>query len=230
VKQLVAVLDLPTFGEPPNEPVVAALVPDDSTDFVTRLDIQDPGVFHCRVGTALVTYRDQPWYNQAGETPVQSFTPVDVPLDTCILLPDDPGAHTVSHLRLGRDMLIDSGSTITTKGTNDSLQAYVSPSLSGIRMRSANGQIVRPTGEGTLSFPINDDNASLVVVCQHTPDIESSIFSPAEICDTLDYDTYALTCNRCNTTSVVRFTKAGHPAIVLRAHTSCGCHTSIFCH
>jgi hypothetical protein len=216
VKQLVAVLDLQTFGETSPDPIIAALTPDDSTNFVTRLGIQDPAVFHCRVGTALVTYRDQPWYIPADETPVQSFAPVDIPLNTCLLFLDDPGAHTVSHLNSGRDMLIDLGSTITTKGTNDGLMEYVSPSPSGIRMRSATGQIVRPTGEGALSFSINDDKASLAVVCQHTPAITSSIFSPAETCDTLDYDTYVLTCNRCDSTSTVLFTRLGHPDIVFR--------------
>jgi hypothetical protein len=176
VKQLVAVLDLPTFGETLPDPVIAALTPADSTDFVTRLDTQDPAVFHCRVGTALVTYRDQPWYSPADEIPVQSFAPVDIPLTTCLLFPDDPGAHTVSHLNSGRDMLIDSGSTITMNGTHDGLMEYVSPSPSGIRIRSATGQIGRPTGEGTLSFLINDDKASLAAVCQHTPAITSSIF------------------------------------------------------
>jgi hypothetical protein len=44
----------------------------------------------------------------------------------------------------------------------------------------------------------------------------SSIFSPAETCDTLDYDAFALTCNRCDMPAVVRFTKSDSPYIVLR--------------
>jgi hypothetical protein len=113
-------------------------------------------------------------------------------------------------------MLIDSGSTITTQGSVDGLQAYVAPSKSGIRMRSATGQVVRPAGEGALPFPINDGKVSLSVLCQHTPAIQSSIFSPAETCDSLDYDSYALTCNRRDSMSTVLFSKRGSPYIVIR--------------
>jgi hypothetical protein len=210
VKQLVTVLDLPA---PPED--IDPSCPSDPTDVVTCLDVKDPALFHCRIGTALVTYRDQDWYTPDDESPLQSFKPVAAPFDTCALFTDDSD-HLVSRLHAGRDMLVDSGSTITTQGTAEGLLSYVAPSKPGIRMRSATGQVVSPEGEGALPFPINDGQASLSVLCQHTPAVLSSIFSPAETCNTLDYDSYALTCNRRDSTSVVRFTKSGSPDIVLR--------------
>jgi hypothetical protein len=58
VKQIVAFLDLPAVED--------VSISDDSTtphvsDFVTSLDFEDPQLFHCKVGTALVTYKDQSW-------------------------------------------------------------------------------------------------------------------------------------------------------------------------
>jgi hypothetical protein len=213
-KQLVAVLNLPTtFDSTPEEPM--PLSQTDSTNFATQLDVQDPALFHCRIGTALIIYRDQDWYAPPGKSPVHSCQPVDAPLGPCALFTDDSD-HVVSRLLAGRDMLIDSGSMITTQGTADGLQSYVAPSQSGIHMRSATGQVVSAAREGGIPFPINDGQASLSVLCQHTPDISSSIFSPAETCDTLDYDAYALTCNRRDSTTIVRFTKSDSPDIVLQ--------------
>jgi hypothetical protein len=80
-------------------------------------------------------------------------------------------------------LLVDSGSTIMTVGRSDMLSSHVSPSPSGISMRSATGQIVRPEGEGRIPFDINTGTGSLSVVCQHTPTIKSNIFSPAATCD-----------------------------------------------
>jgi hypothetical protein len=161
----------------------------DSTDFVTQLDIQDLALFHCRICTALITYHDQDRYAPSGKSPVHSFQPVNDPLDPCAFF-TDTSDHVISRLHAGHDMLIDSGSKITTQGMADGLQSYVAPSQSGICMRSATGQVVSPAGEGALPFTIDDGQASLSVLCQHTPYISSNIFSPAETCDTLDCDTY----------------------------------------
>jgi hypothetical protein len=122
VKQLVAVLDLPTtFDSTPEDPT--PLSQTDSTDFFTQLDVQYPALFHCRIGTAIITYRDQDWYPPPGESPVHLFQPIDAPLGHCALFTDDLD-HVVSHILSGCDMLIDSGSTITAQGTADGLQSY----------------------------------------------------------------------------------------------------------
>jgi hypothetical protein len=214
VKQLVVVLDLPTTFDSTTEAPMS-LSQADSTYFITHIDVQDPELFHCRVVTALVTYRDQVWYAPQGKSLVHSCQPVDSPLGPCALFTDNSD-HVISSLLAGRDMPIDSVSTITTQGTADGLQSYVTPSQSGIRMRSATVQVVSPADECALPFPVNYGQASLSVMCQHTPDMSSSIFSPAETCDTLDYDAYALTCNRRESTYMVRFTKSDSPGIVLR--------------
>jgi hypothetical protein len=58
VKQFMSVLDLPTtFDSTMEEPM--PLSQDDSTGVVTQLDIQDSALFHCRIGTALITYHDK---------------------------------------------------------------------------------------------------------------------------------------------------------------------------
>jgi hypothetical protein len=106
-------------------------------------------------------------------------------------------------------LLVDSGSTIKTVGRADMMSLYVPPSQSGISIRSATGQIVRPEGEGRIPFDINTGTGSLSVVCQHTPAIQSSIFSPAATCDSLDYDVYQLICDRRAHTSQVSFCKSG---------------------
>jgi hypothetical protein len=114
----------------------------------------------------------------------------------CILYQDpDPSEHYVSQLRSGQDLLVDSGSTITTVGTAHTLFDYVTPSKTGITMRSATGQIVKPKGEGLIILAVNAGTGTLSATCLHTPDIKSSIFSPAATCDSLNYDQYQLTCN-----------------------------------
>jgi hypothetical protein len=80
-------------------------------------------------------------------------------------------------------------------------------------MRSATGHIVRHRGQGVIPFQFNDGTGSLAIQCQHNPDIASSIFSPAETCKRLDYDTYTLSCDRTSLQSSVTFTKPGKPDI-----------------
>jgi hypothetical protein len=35
----------------------------DVSDFIASLDFDDPHLFHCKVGSTLVAYRDQAWYS-----------------------------------------------------------------------------------------------------------------------------------------------------------------------
>jgi hypothetical protein len=81
-------------------------------------------------------------------------------------------------------------------------------------MRSATGQVVLPEGEGDIT--LHAEQASLVLKCKHTPDIGSNILSPAETCDTLDYELYSLTCNRRTASCQVLFEKKGSPDITLQ--------------
>jgi hypothetical protein len=74
---------------------------------------------------------------------------------------------------------------------------------------------VQPEGKGRIPFYINTGTGSLSAVCQHTPAIKSSIFSPADTCDSLHYDVYQLTCDRRAHTSQVSFRKSGAPAITI---------------
>jgi hypothetical protein len=59
VKQLVAVLDLPTTFDSTPEESASPSHQSESTDVITQPDIQDPALFHCCIGSALITYRDQ---------------------------------------------------------------------------------------------------------------------------------------------------------------------------
>jgi hypothetical protein len=71
VQQLIAFLDLPSFED-------ASLVVDpqlESFDIITYLDVLDPALFHCRIGSAIFTYRDQAWYTTANESPMHSSSP-----------------------------------------------------------------------------------------------------------------------------------------------------------
>jgi hypothetical protein len=134
---------------------------------------------------------------------------VDVPSSQCIVLDDAAvTTHSVSLLRPNAHLLVDSRSTINTVGSSVVLSSYVSPSLSGVALRSATGQVVKPIDEGRLPFTINSGQGSLSILCQHTPAITSSIVSPAATCDSLDYDCYQLTCNRRMSTSAVFFSKS----------------------
>jgi hypothetical protein len=104
-------------------------------------------------------------------------------------------------------------------GNASILSSYVSPSPSGISMRSATGQIVRPKEEGRLPFAINTDTGSLSVVCQHTPEIKSSMFSGAATCALLGYDVYQLTEINTLTLQVCPFVNQGHLTLLSRAST-----------
>jgi hypothetical protein len=99
-------------------------------------------------------------------------------------------------------------------GTNSELASYVQPYTSGIKMRSATGQVVLPAGE--VDITLHAEQASLVLKFQHTPAIGSNILSPAETCDTLDYDFYSLTCNRRTAMCQVLFEKKGSLDITLQ--------------
>jgi hypothetical protein len=115
---------------------------------------------------------------------------------------------TTAHKCLG-----DSGSTLNTMGDATILHDYATPSSSPIKMCSATGHIVRPIGQGNLPFSFNNGKGTLAVPCQHTPPITTSIVSPAETCERLDYDVYTLTCNRKTSTSTLSFTMHGAPDI-----------------
>jgi hypothetical protein len=77
------------------------------------------------------------------------------------------------------------------------------------------GQIVKPEGEGHITFNTNTGTGSLSAPCLHTSAMQSIIFSSAVNCHSLDYDQYRLTYNRRSKTSQVCFTKAGAPSIQL---------------
>jgi hypothetical protein len=101
-------------------------------------------------------------------------------------------------------MLIDSISTINTVGSSGILSQDVSPSTSGVAIRPATGQIVKPTEEGIFPFPVNDGPGTISVRSLHTTKIKSSVMSPAATCESLDYHSYQLTCHRLRGTSELR--------------------------
>jgi hypothetical protein len=141
--------------------------------------------------------------------------------DQCVMFADSAErTHNMSLLQAGPDILVDSGSTLTTVGSSEVLTSYVAPSTStsGIKMRSVTGQMVCPAGEGRLQFTTNDGHGSLSVLCHHTTVIKSSTFSPAETCDQLNYNAYHLTCDRRRSTSLVQFTKEATPGITIHGH------------
>jgi hypothetical protein len=114
----------------------------------------------------------------------------------CVIIDDSTvDGHIITQFHMGADLLVESGSFIMPVGASDIFSAFVSPSLSVIRMRSATGQVVCPKGEGQLPFDINDGEGSVSILRQHTTSIKSSIFSPAETCNTLNYDSYRLMCD-----------------------------------
>jgi hypothetical protein len=205
-------LDLPT-AEDISVPVESSTQL--ASDFVTRLDFDDPQLFHCKIGTALVTYKDQSWFTNTQESLAQTLLIEQAPLGPCVIFSEASSIeHSVNSVHPQLDMLVDTGSTITTMGTNGELSSYVKPSTSGIKMRSATGQVVLPAGEGDIT--LQAEQASLVLKWQHTPAIGSNILSPAETCDTFDYDLYSLTCNRRTATCQVLFAKKGSPDITLQ--------------
>jgi hypothetical protein len=128
---------------------------------------------------------------------------------------DNTAPHYVSQIATGHQCLIDSGSTLNTVGGATILEDYANPYSSHIKMRSATGQIVRPVGQGNLPFSFNSDKGTLAVPCHHTPDIVTSIMSPAETYERVGYNVYTLTCNRKTCVLSLRFTKAGAPDIEL---------------
>jgi hypothetical protein len=73
--------------------------------------------------------------------------------------------------------------------------------------------VIQPAGEGNIN--LQADQASLVLTCQHTPSIGSNILSPAETCNTLEYDLYELTCNHRTVTCQIRFAKVRSPDITV---------------
>jgi hypothetical protein len=69
VKQIVAFLDLPTMDDMPLPIESPAL---DVSDFFTSIDVDDPELFHCKVVSAIITYRAQHWYSPPKESPVHT--------------------------------------------------------------------------------------------------------------------------------------------------------------
>jgi hypothetical protein len=142
------------------------------------------------------------------------WNPTDTPLGPCVIFSDDAThEHSVKSVHTQRDMIVDSGSTITTMENNGEFSGYIQHSTSGVKMRSATRQVVQPEGKGNIT--LQADKASLVMKCQHIPAIGSNILSPAETCDTLDYDLYELTCNQCNESCQVCFVNTGSPDITI---------------
>jgi hypothetical protein len=185
-------------------------------DSIETLDLSAENVLHGHSGSAVVSFQDRSWFPSSQEPPAQVFKLVETHAPQCVLFQEyTPHEHQVHSMHPHHTLLVDSGSTITTVGRSDMLSSYVSPSPSGISMRSATGQIVRPEGEGRIPFDINTGTGSLSVVCQHTPEITSNIFSPAATCDSLDYNVYQLTCDCRAHTSHVSFRKSGAPDITI---------------
>jgi hypothetical protein len=82
VKQIVAFLDLPTT----EDMLVLEDAPlSDASDFVTSLYFPDPQLFHCKVGSALVTYKDQPWYSPHRGSPIHTIQLEEAPLGPCVI-------------------------------------------------------------------------------------------------------------------------------------------------
>jgi hypothetical protein len=201
----------------PPDPSEDDLDPQPSPFEITQVDFSDPDMTHGQIGDSVVTFQHRPWFPSSSEPPAATFMMETSSHHQCIFYQKtDPSVNSVSQLRSGQELLVESDSTITTVGTAHALSDYVNPSKNGIAMRSATGQIVKPQGEGRLTFEVNAGTGTLSAACLHTLDIQYSIFSPAATCDSLNYDQYQLTCNRTQKTSTVRFTKDGTPNILLQ--------------
>jgi hypothetical protein len=210
VKQLVAALDLPPSVLNSDEvPVDSA-----SIEHLASPDLDAPHMYHGQTGTAVVTFHDHTDVAGPPEPVATPFTvsPSGAPM---FLLYQEPETadHAVTVVSAMQSVIVDSGSTLNTVGDPSLLRNYESPSPSPIKMCSATGHIICPRGQGVLLFQFNDGTGSLTIQCQHTPDIASSIFSRAETCERLDYDTYTLSCDRTSLQSSVTFTKPGKPDI-----------------
>jgi hypothetical protein len=218
VKQLVSLLDLPPMVDKvQTDSSQADLDPQLSLFAITQVDFSDPDMTYGQIGDSVVTFQHRPWFPSSSEPPAATFLMDTRAHHQCILYQEsDPSEHYVYQLRSGLDLLVDSGSTITTVGNAHTLSDYVTPSKTGIAMRSATGQIFKPKGEGRITLAVNADTGTLSATCFHTPNIKSSIFSPAATCDSLNYDQYQLTCHQCTQISTVRFTKDGAPDILIQ--------------
>jgi hypothetical protein len=119
INQIVASLDLPTLED---MPVLEVTDTDDASNYVTSLDFTDPQLFHCKVGTALVRYKDQPWYTPTMESPAYTFEVTDIPFGPCAIFTEPSSTeHSVKSVHPHLDMLVDTGSTITMMGDNGAL-------------------------------------------------------------------------------------------------------------
>ena len=86
-------------------------------------------------------------------------------------------------------------------------------------LHSATGHTVTPTGEGSLYFQLhNKDGNQISINTQHIPEISSSILSPGEVLETLDYESYSLTCNCKTGESLLVFQKPDSPSYDLKGH------------
>jgi hypothetical protein len=157
-KQLVSLLDLPpvvdTLVQP--DPSKTDLDPQLSPFEITQIDFSDPDMTYGQIGDSVVTFQHRPWFPSSSEPPAATFLMDTSSHHQCILYQEpDHSEHSVSQLRSVQDLLVDSGSTITTVGTAHALSDYVTPSKNGIAMRSATGQIVKPKGEGRIILAVN---------------------------------------------------------------------------
>jgi hypothetical protein len=140
----------------------------DVSDFTMSLNFDD--LFHCKVGSALITYRDQAWYSPIPESPVHTLELMEAPFCPCMIFSEDSShEHSTKSVHTQGGMLVDSGFTITIMGINSELSAYIQPSTSGVKMRSATGQVVQPACEGNITLQAY--KAPLVLTCQYTPAI-----------------------------------------------------------
>jgi hypothetical protein len=204
VTQLIADLDLFDGCAPQNRQ------DPDNIDHVAPPDLPAPDVYYGQAGTALLCFRDAIDTVAHAEHPRRAFHHPDPEARMYLLYQEYVApTHSVSSLDTPWNCLVEYVSTINTVGKANILQDYAAPSPSSIRMRSATGQIVRPVGQGKLTFSFNAGEGTLAVQFQHTPAIATIILSPEEDCERLDYDVYTLSCNRKTSVSSLRFSKAG---------------------
>jgi hypothetical protein len=129
---------------------------------------------------------------------------MEAPFGPCVIFSEESShEHSVKFVHTQRDMLV----------INGELSAYIQPSTSSIKMCSSTWQVVHPECEGNIT--LQADKASLLLTCQHTPVITFNILSPAETCDTLEYDLYEFTCNWRTKSCQVRFANTVSPDITI---------------
>jgi hypothetical protein len=212
--QLVSILDLPPEeAHVSDSPAPAAI---DTIDIVVHFDFTEEDVSYARSGDTIVSYPSRPWFPSSYESPAHTFQVVSAPSTRYIIFTEvHPEDNSISSIQSTTALIIDSGFTINTAGSSSAMSSYATPSLSGIAMRSAMGEIGKPAGEGCIPLVTVTGSPSLVLNCQHTPEIPSSIMFPALTCESLGYDSYQLTCHHHKGASSDLFCKTGAPYITL---------------